>query len=183
MTTTPNGHRGDRSDTMADGARHDHAEKMIVNRRRAIAASMRRAGATWQQIADTAVFPDTGQPCYRPGTSRTVPYIDVKRGLEEATRDMALEVSEMRELESQRLDDLLLRLRPGIMLGDPKSINSAIRITEVRARLYGLNEPERHEVITVDALDAAARELEQEIARRAASDARTGQPPEGPARP
>jgi hypothetical protein len=162
---------------MADGARHDQAEALIVNRRRGIAAVMRRGGATYQQIADTATFPDTGARCYPPGTTRAQVYMDIKRGLEEATREMSLDMAELREQESQRLDDYLLRLRPGIQVGDPKAINTAIRITEVRARLYGLNEPERHEVITVDALDAAARELEQEISRRAAIDARSGQPP------
>lgn len=168
--------RGNLAGTMRPGSRHDIADKMVVFRRRAVAAAMRRGGATWQQIADTAVYMD-GTRCYPEGTSKANVYMDVKRGLEEATREMSLEVNELRELESQRLDDYLLRLRAGIQAGDPKSINTAIRITEVRARLYGLNEPERHEVITVDALDAAARELANEIDRRAALDARPGQPP------
>jgi hypothetical protein len=167
--------RNDRADTMPDGKRHDQAEKLIVNRRRSIAANMRRAGATWQQIADTATWPD-GTPCYPAGSSRTLVYVDIKRGLEEATRELSLDLAELREQESQRLDDYLLRLRPAITAGDPKAIGTAVRITEVRARLYGMNEPERHEVITVDALDAAARELEQQIARRAAIDAGQGQP-------
>jgi hypothetical protein len=164
-----------REGTMPPGARHDIAEQMIVSRRRAIAAKMRREGATWQQIADFASYPDSGEACYPPGTSKAQVYVDVKRGLEESVRELAFELGELRELESQRLDEYLVRLRAGIEIGDPKSINTAVRITEVRARLYGLNEPERHEVITVDALDAAARELEAEIARRAALDARTGQ--------
>jgi hypothetical protein len=170
-----NDRRNGREGTIPDGKRHDLAEELIVYRRRGIAAQMRRGGATWQQIADTATYPD-GTRCYRDGTARAQVYMDVKRGLEEATREMSFEVTELRELESQRLDDYLLRLRPGVIAGDPKAISQAIRITEVRARLYGLNEPERHEVITVDALDAAARELEQEIARRAALDARQGEP-------
>lgn len=170
------GDRGDLSGTMKPGHRHDIAEKLVIYRRRGIAAQMRRAGATWQQIADTAVYPD-GTRCYPDGTSRANVHMDVKRGLEEALREMSFEVNELRELESQRLDDYLLRLHAGIKLGDTKSINTAIRITEVRARLYGLNEPEVHEVITVDALDAAARDLAREIDRRAALDARSGQPP------
>jgi len=174
--------RNDRADTMPDGVRHDIGEQLVVYRRRAIAANMRRAGASWQQIADTAVYPD-GQRCYPPGTSRAAVFVDVKRGLEEAARELALEARELREQEAERLDEYLLRLRPGIQVGDPKSIHAAIRITEVRARMFGFNEPERHEVITVDALDAAARELEQEIARRAALDARPDQLSEGPARP
>lgn len=157
------------------GKRHGAAEDLIVYRRRGIVAAMKRAGATYQQIVDTAVFP-TGERCFPPGTNKAAAYMDVKRGLEEATKTMSLELGELRELESQRLDDYLLRLHPGVQVGDPKAINAAIRCTEVRARLYGLNEPDRLEVITVDALDAAARELEREIARRADRDARSGQP-------
>ena len=166
----------------AVGARHDEGEDLIIFRRRTVAATMRRGGASYQQIADTALYPD-GTRCYPDGTHKATVFNDIKRGLEEATRQMQLEMSELREQESQRLDDYLLRLRPGILAGDTKAINTAIRVTETRARLYGLNEPERHEVITVDALDAAARELANEINRRAALDARPGEPSEGPARP
>lgn len=175
--------RSGREGTMKPGARHDIADRLIVSRRRTVAAQLRREGATWQQIADHATFPDTGEPCYPPGTSKAAVYMDVKRGLEEAARELAFETGELRELESQRLDNYLIKLHAGIEMGDPKSINAAVRITEVRARLYGLNEPEKHEVITVDALDAAARELAREIERRAASDARSGQQPAGDARP
>lgn len=167
--------RNGRMDTMKPGTRHDIADKLVVTRRRTIAAKMRRDGATWQQIADYATYPDSGEQCYPDGASRAEVYMDVKRGLEEATRELAFETGELRELESQRLDDYLVRLRPLVEVGDPKAINTAVRITEVRARLYGLNEPEKHEVITVDALDAAARELANEINRRAASDARQGE--------
>lgn len=179
---TDNPRRNGREGTIPDGTRHDIGEELIVYRRRGIAAAMRRGGATWQQIADTAQFPD-GTRCYGERTSRAQVYMDVKRGLAEAASEFAFEMNELREQESQRLDDYLLRLRTGITAGDPKSINTAIRITEVRARLYGLNEPERHEVITVDALDAAARELAREIDRRAALDARASEQPAGDARP
>jgi hypothetical protein len=159
---------------MPDGVRHDQAEKLIVNQRRTIAARMRRSGATYQQIADTARYP-SGEPCYPPGTHRSTVFVDVQRGLKEALTELHLESEELREQTSQRLDDWLLRLTPGIAAGDVKAINTAVRIEEFRSRLYGYQEPERHEVITVDALDAAARELAEEINRRAAIDARQGQ--------
>ena len=111
---TDNPKRNGRDGTMKPGARHDIADKLIVTRRRAIAAQLRREGATWQQIADLASYPDTGDPCYPEGTDRAQVYMDVKRGLEEATREMVFETGELREMESQRLDDYLIRLRPGI---------------------------------------------------------------------
>lgn len=162
--------RNGREGTIPDGARHDQAEQLIVYRRRGIAAAMRRGGATYQQIADSARYPD-GARCYPDGASRAHVYMDIKRGLAEAVSTLRFEAAELREQESERLDDYLLRLRSGILAGDPKAINTAIRITEVRARLYGLNEPERHEVITSDALDVHIRQLRDEINRRAARDA------------
>lgn len=171
--------RPNRDGTMPDGARHDIAEQLIVYRRRAIAASMRRGGASWQQIADTAKFLD-GTRCYREGASRAHVYMDIKRGLAEAVAEFRFEIDELRELEGQRLDEYLLRLRTGIAVGDTKSINTAIRITEVRARLFNLNAPEQIEVITTDAVDAAIRELEAEINRRAALDAAAARTAENP---
>lgn len=163
--------RNDREGTIPDGVRHDDAEKLIVYRRRSIAANMRRGGATWQQIVDGARFPD-GARCYPETASRAQPYMDVKRGLAESLGELRFEANELREQESERLDEYLLRLRTGILAGDPKAINTAIRITEVRAKLFGLNEPERHEVITADALDVEIRALQDEINRRAAVSAR-----------
>lgn len=167
MSTEPNPKRAGREGTIPDGARHDQAEKLIVYRRRAIAAAMRRGGATYQQIVDGARFPD-GARCYPEDATRAQPYMDIKRGLTEALTDLRLEVNELREQEAERLDEYLLRLRPGIMAGDTKAISTAIRITETRAKLFGLNEPERHEVITTDALDVEIRALHDEVRRRAA---------------
>ena len=163
----------DRAGTMPDGVRHDQAEQLIVYRRRAIASNMRRGGATYQQIADNAVYPD-GTRCYPPGASKAHVYMDIKRGLSEAVSMFRLEAAELREQESDRLDEYLLRLRPGILAGDTKAISTALRISERRARLYGLDEPEKHEVITSDALDVEIRHLRDEINRRAADAARQG---------
>lgn len=165
--------RNDRMGTIPDGVRHDQAERLVVTQRRTIAARLRRRGATYQQIADTAVFP-SGEHCYPPGTSKAAVYVDIKRGLAEAVTDLRLEADELREQTSQRLDDWLLRLQAGIAVGDTKAINTAVRIEEFRATLYGYKEPDRHEVITVDALDVEIRRLRDEIGRRATLAARQG---------
>lgn len=163
----------DRMGTMADGIRHDQAEALIVSTRRAIAARLRRSGATYQQIAEMAQFQD-GTRCYPEGTSKAHVYMDIKRGLAQAVTELRLETTELRQQTSDRLDDWLLRLDKGIRAGDVKAIHAAIRIEEFRAALYGYKEPERHEVITVDALDVERRRLLAEIGRRAALNARDG---------
>lgn len=163
----------DRMGTIPDGARHDQAEKLIVSTRRAIAARLRRSGARYDQIAEVATFQD-GTRCYPEGTSKAQVYMDIKRGLAQAVTELHLETTELRQQTSDRLDDWLLRLGPAIQHGDVKAIHAAIRIEEFRAALYGYKEPERHEVITVDALDVERRRLLDEIGRRAAVDARNG---------
>lgn len=165
--------RNGRDGTMSDGARHDIAEQLIVYRRRGIAARLRRAGSNWQAIADHGLYPD-GERLYPEGTSKAQVYMDVKRGLQEASRNMRLEIDELREQESERLDDYLLALEPGITLGDPKAINAAVRISDQRAKLYDLYAPKRHEVITHDALDVERKRLLDEIGRRAALAAARG---------
>jgi len=56
---------------------------------------------------------------------------------------IAPEIGRLRALESIRLDNYLVKLKPRIDRGDDKAINAAIRISERRANLYGLNAPVR----------------------------------------
>ena len=66
-------------------------------------------------------------------------------------RDMTQEMSnELRELEVQRLDEFLRALWPKIQSGNPRAIETALKVSERRAKLLGLDAPEKREV-TVDA--------------------------------
>lgn len=66
-------------------------------------------------------------------------------------RDMTQEMSnELRELEVQRLDEFLRALWPKIQTGNPRAIETALKVAERRAKLLGLDAPEKREV-TVDA--------------------------------
>jgi len=66
-------------------------------------------------------------------------------------RDMTQEMSnELRELELQRLDEFLRALWPKIQQGNAKSIETALKVSERRAKLLGLDSPDRKE-ITLDA--------------------------------
>jgi len=55
-------------------------------------------------------------------------------------------VTELRTLESERLDQLLSACWKKAVSGDPKSINAALRVCERRARLMGLDAPTRYEI-------------------------------------
>lgn len=66
-------------------------------------------------------------------------------------RDMTQEsANELRELEVQRFDEFLRALWPKIQTGNPRAIETALKVCERRAKLLGLDAPEKREV-TVDA--------------------------------
>lgn len=50
-----------------------------------------------------------------------------------------------------------------------QAIDRCLRIQERRAKLLGLDAPAKLEVVTLDAVDAAIRDLEADLARRAAA--------------
>jgi hypothetical protein len=56
-------------------------------------------------------------------------------------------VEEARKSECDRLDHLLERLADKIEAGDVKAITAAIRISESRSRLLGLNAPQRVDAV------------------------------------
>lgn len=76
-------------------------------------------------------------------------------------------VTELRAVELERLDSYLVALEPGIERGDVKSVNAALRVSERRARLCGLDMPVKIEstVITVDMIDREMARLDAEMAR------------------
>lgn len=59
------------------------------------------------------------------------------------TREMT---EEMRTLELERLDAFLKSLWPKVLAGSPKAIEVALKITERRAKLSGLDAPEKSQI-------------------------------------
>jgi hypothetical protein len=58
----------------------------------------------------------------------------------------ALAADDLRRLEAERLDALSAALAPAIAKGDPRSIEAAVRISERRAKLLGLDAPNTHRI-------------------------------------
>ena len=69
---------------------------------------------------------------------------------------------EVRELESMRLDRLLNAVWPQAEAGDIKAIETVLKLMERRAKLRGLDQPERSMTVTVT---SSREELEAEAAR------------------
>ena len=93
--------------------------------KRAQAVTYRKAGKTFQEIADLVGF-----------TSKATAYNAVKRALEDAVREPA---QELIQLETERLDAMLAGLWPAIEQGDTQAVNAGIRVSERGARLLGLD--------------------------------------------
>jgi hypothetical protein len=95
--------------------------------RRVRALGLRRQGCTYEAIGR------------RLGVNEATAYRDVARALADLKGLETAEAEGLRRLELERLDWLLRKLRPRLDQGDPQAVNSAIRLSERRARLLGLD--------------------------------------------
>jgi hypothetical protein len=139
--------------------------------RDAKALELRKDGLTYTQIAE------------RLGISRSTAHKHVTRGLHRTRQEPA---DELRRLEAERLNQLwaeamaVLRRRHVLVQsgkvvkdddGQPitddgpllQATTTLLRVMERRARLLGLDAPARHEVLTLDVIDAEIRRLEEQL--------------------
>ena len=100
------------------------------------AVELRKAGATYQAIADQLGF-----------RSPQGAYDAVKRTL---LRTAQAPSDELRVLEIERLDTMLLAIWAAVRAGNYGAIDRAIRIAARRAALLGLDAPDKHEVTGAD---------------------------------
>jgi len=112
--------------------------------------NFRRAGYTWQAIAEKTGYAD-----------HTGAYAAYKRAIQ---RTMQQPADELREQELDRIDRLQLAAWPQAMKGDVRSILAIARLMERRAKLLGLDKPIKieQEVVTWDgseSIDRAVRDL------------------------
>jgi len=102
--------------------------------RRAQALELRKRGMSYRQI---------GQEL---GVSRNTAHKYVTAELDELRAETRASAEQLRDLELERLDQYLARLQPKIDDGDEKAIATALRVQERRAKLTGLDAPQRTEV-------------------------------------
>lgn len=160
------------------------AKRANTAKRRSEAIALRMAGQTFEQIAQTLGYPSRGAACQ-----------DITRALETAVVEQARSVEAYREEELQRLDALLAEAwgvlkRPHLTVshgrviyddatGQPilddsptlSAIDRILKIQERKAKFLGLDAPQRHEVVTVDAVDAEIQRLTAELQRTQADQA------------
>ena len=116
---------------------------------------LRKAGATFQQIAKAVGYADPS------GAKRAY-----DRAMQATIRQPA---DEIRRLESERLDAMQKAVWPPALAGTLAAIDRVITIMNRRAKLLGLDLPTRREVTvtTRDAVEQAISDLEAELGESA----------------
>lgn len=120
-------------------------------RRRAL--QLRKAGATFDQIAEQVGYDNRGNAC---------------RAIQQELADLPKEDAvELRDLELARLDSLLTAMWPKAMNGNGWAVDRVLRIMERRARLAGLDQPEQIAITTAQGdFETAYQELVAEMRAR-----------------
>jgi hypothetical protein len=121
-----------------------------AKRNRAVKAlDFRIGGATYRQIAAQL------------DVSESTAYEDVQDELGRLDTVATKKAERLRELEARRLDVLTLALSPGIRAGEPRAIVAAVRVMERRARLFGLDAPQK--ITGPDGAPVAIRIVHQQL--------------------
>lgn len=113
---------------------------------------MRLAGIEYDTIASRLGYASRGAAC-----------TDINRALEANVAEQNRNADVLRQEELQRLDRLQAGVWQAAAGGDPRSVDTALRIIDRRCKLLGLDAPQRHEVVTLDAVDNEIRRLTAEL--------------------
>lgn len=109
--------------------RRPPGEDAKTRERAAKALDLRIAGATYRQIGKSLAV------------SEKTAYHDVQDELARLDAIVKAKAERLRDLEARRLDLWTVALSAGIKSGDPRAIGAAVRLSERRARLLGLDAP------------------------------------------
>jgi hypothetical protein len=128
------------------------------------ALSLRIKGMSYEQIASTV------------GCSVSKAYNDVKSALEKIEAECAEKAEEVRRIELTRIDSWLKALQPGIDAGEPRPIETALRLSERRSKLLGLDAPSKQEVSGPDGGAIPIEDARNLLAARLAAVAEKPEP-------
>jgi len=101
----------------------------VIAERRARAFELRKAGGSFREIAR------------RLGVDVHTAHADIDAELAVLREGTVEHANQIRELELQRCDEMTAGLWPKIRAGSPPAVSAAIRVSERRSRLLGLDAP------------------------------------------
>lgn len=136
------------------------AQRAATAERRAKAVALRLAGADYETIAQKLGYAHRGAACQ-----------DITRALEASLAEQTRDADMLRQAELLRLDRLQAGAWMAAIGGDPRSIDVVLKVIDRRCKLLGLDAPQRHEVISIDAIDAEIARLSAELGRSEARPA------------
>jgi hypothetical protein len=139
--------------------RPTNEERQQILDRRKQAVALRLAGVDWETVADQCGYASAGAAC-----------TDLKRHREQTRAGIDESLEELRNQELGRLERLQLALWPRALNGDVRAAETVIKIIDKRVGLLGLNAPIRHEVFTIDEIDAELRQLREQYPQLAGLD-------------
>ena len=109
------------------------------------ALRLRSQGLTYARIAEAQ------------GTSLATAYNRCQRALAAIPLEA---VEEYRTIQREQLDNLMAAWINEAMAGNPKAAEIVLKIIEKRSKLEGTDQPIKHEVLTLDAIQAEIIRLE-----------------------
>jgi hypothetical protein len=121
--------RGNATDAQRRPRRARPGRLEAIAERRVRALELRKAGAPYRQIASDL------------GVDVHTAHADVAAELADLREAAVQDATELRALELERLDGMTSGLWPQIREGSPPAVTAAVRVSERRARLLGLDEP------------------------------------------
>lgn len=134
------------------GPKGNSPVRVMAATNRALALKLRRQGLDFESIAKKL------------GCERSTACGYVKQALAELAEQDLENAAEVRSLELLRLDQMLNALQPAIDQGDTKSIDTALKIQDRRAKLLGLDK-EKAAPTNVTVLNLSVEELVSEARR------------------
>ena len=115
------------------------AGRRVTARERELeAVGLRRQGLPYSAIAE------------RLGVAKNTAHRLVVQSLDRTATALGESTAVLREIELERLDDLLAAVWPSAIAGDLPAVAMALRVAERRARLLGLDAPTRQELTGAD---------------------------------
>lgn len=118
---------------MARGTKND---QINIEDRRAKALELRKGGSSYRAIAKKL------------GVEVGTAYSDVNAALQSLTNMNTTSADELRMMEVERLDAMLLSISTQLKAGHLGAIDRALRISERRSKLQGLDAPMKVEEVT-----------------------------------
>jgi hypothetical protein len=127
---------------MAQGTSHSAEDLLATQQRRREVLQLKEAGATYEAIART-LLERHGTHALPAGYDRRYAYKDLHRELEKLQDENREAAESVRDVELRRLDRMLRGLWNKAVQGDPQAIDRVLKIMQRRAKMLGLDEPER----------------------------------------